>query len=164
MPRRAFAPALCLGRKWNLRGRGSVRRRCRPSPYRAFLHRLPGQKATSASARPHAHEYLAATFRHELIVLVVGAVMELDDAGPRTRRRFALADDFGGDMHGIDLEKRVRKFHLGHAEIGDGRADSEVVDHDADHQAEGEQRIYQRLTPLRLLLAEMAIDVQRLRV
>src|SRR6185436_1848097 len=40
----------------------------------------------------------------------------------------------------------------------------EVVDHDSDHQPEREQRVHQRLAPFGLLLAEMSIDVQRLRV
>ena len=35
---------------------------------------------------------------------------------------------------------------------------------DADHQAEREQRVHQRLAPFGLLLAEMPVDVQRLRV
>ena len=37
-------------------------------------------------------------------------------------------------------------------------------DRHADHQAEGEQRIHQRLAPFGLLLAEMPVDVQRLRI
>ena len=90
--------------------------------------------------------------------------MELDDAGARPRGRFALADDLGGDVHGVTLEQGVREFHLGHAEIGDGCADGEVVDHDADHQSEREQRVHQRLAPLGLLLAKVAVDVERLRV
>src|SRR5262249_47702835 len=116
------------------------------------------------SPRPHAHEDLAAAFGHQLVVLVVGAVVELDDAGARTRVRFALADDFGGAMDGIAFEQRVGELHLCHAEIGDGGADGEVVDHDPDHQAEREQRVHQRLAPFGLLLAEMPVDVQRLRI
>ena len=43
--------------------------------------------------RPAAsHEDLALAFGHELAVLIVGAVMEFDDAGTRARFRFALAD------------------------------------------------------------------------
>ena len=57
-----------------------------------------------------------------------------------------------------------RKFHVRHAEIGDGGADRHVVDRDADHQAEREQRVHQRLAPFGLGLAEMPVDVQRLRV
>ena len=67
-------------------------------------------------------------------------------------------------MHGVAFEQRVGKFHFGHAEIGDGGADRQVIDHDADHQAEREQRIHQRLSPFRFLLAEMAVDVERLRI
>src|ERR1700724_3421275 len=114
--------------------------------------------------RPHAHEDLAAAFRHQLVVLIVGAVVELEDAGARSRVRFALADDLGGAMDGVAFEQRVGKLHLGHAEIGDSGADREVVDHDPDHQAEREQRVHQRLAPFGLLLAEMPVDVQRLRV
>ena len=39
-----------------------------------------------------------------------------------------------------------------------------VVDGDADHEAEGEQAVDQRLAKLRLGLAEVPVDVQRLRV
>ena len=69
-----------------------------------------------------------------------------------------------GAMHGVALEQRVGEFHVGHAEIGDGGADRHVGDLDADHQAEREQRVHQRLAPFGLLLAEMAVDVQRLRI
>ena len=34
-----------------------------------------------AQKRPHAHEGLAAAFGDQLAVLIVGAVMEFDDAG-----------------------------------------------------------------------------------
>src|ERR1700686_258510 len=109
---------------------------------------------------PHQDERLAAAFGDQLVVLIVGAVMKLDDAGAGARFRFALADDLGGAMHGIVLEQRVGEFDLGHAEIGDGRADRHVGNLDADHQTEREQRIHQRLTPFGLRLAELPVDVQ----
>src|SRR5262245_19121335 len=85
------------------------------------------------STGPHPHEDLAVAFGHELVVLIVGAVQELDDSGARPRLRFALADDLGGDVDGIALEQRVREFHIGHAEIGDSGAHRHVGDLDADH-------------------------------
>ena len=100
----------------------------------------------------------------QLVVLVVGAVVELDDAGARPRLQLALADHLGRAMHGVALEQRVGEFHVGHAEVGDGGADCHVGHLDADHQAEREQRVHQRLAPLGLLLAEVPVDVQRLRV
>src|SRR5580704_3007758 len=69
---------------------------------------------------PHQDERLAAAFGDQLVVLIIGAVMKLDDAGAGTRFRFALADDLGGAMHGVVLEQRVGEFDIGHAEIGDG--------------------------------------------
>ncbi len=54
--------------------------------------------------------------------------------------------------------------HVRHAEIGDGGADRHVRHLDADHQAEREQRVHQRLAPFGLGLAEMPVDVQRLRI
>src|SRR4029077_17385882 len=76
-----------------------------------------------SSFGPHQDERLAAAFGDQLVVLIIGAVVKLDDAGAGTRFRFALADDLGRAMHGIVLEQRVGEFDLGHAEIGDGRAD-----------------------------------------
>src|SRR5262245_5573346 len=116
------------------------------------------------STRPHPHERLAVTFGDELVVLVIGAVQELDDSGARPRIRFALADNLGGDVHGIAFEQRMREFHIGHAEIGDGGAHRHVGDLDADHQPECEQRVHQRLAPFGLLFAEVAIDVEGLRI
>ncbi len=67
-------------------------------------------------------------------------------------------------VHRVALEQRIGEAHVGHAEIGDGGADGHVGDLDADHQAEREQRVHQRLAPLGLGLAEVAVDVQRLRI
>src|ERR1700731_482497 len=96
--------------------------------------------SAASSLRPHQDERLAAAFGDQLVVLIVGAVVKLDDAGAGTRFRFPLADDFGGAMHGVVLEQRGGEFDLGHAEIGDRRAHRHVGDLDADHQAEREQR------------------------
>src|ERR1700733_15218608 len=62
--------------------------------------------------RSHQHESLPTAFGDQLIVLVVGAVMKLDDAGAGPRLRFALADDLGRGVQGVALEHRVGKFHL----------------------------------------------------
>jgi hypothetical protein len=67
-------------------------------------------------------------------------------------------------MHGVAFEQGVREFDIGHAEIGDRGAYSHVGNLDADHQPECEQRIHQRLAPFGLLLAEMPVDVERLRI
>ena len=55
-------------------------------------------------------------------------------------------------------------FTSAHAEIGDCGADRQVRNRHADHEAEREQRVHQRLAPLGLLLAEMSVDMQGLRV
>src|ERR1700692_4424138 len=69
----------------------------------------------ASSFGPHQDERLAAAFGDQLVVLIVGSVVKLDDAGAGARFRFALADDFGAAMHGIVLEQRVGGFDLGHA-------------------------------------------------
>src|SRR5258708_2327326 len=77
------------------------------------------QRVTCAASRfgPHQNERLAAAFGDQLVVLVVGAVMEFDNAGAGTRFRFALGDDLGGAMHGVVLEQRGGGFDLGHREV-----------------------------------------------
>jgi hypothetical protein len=117
-----------------------------------------------ASLRPHAHEGLPSTLRDELVVLIIGTMVELDDAGAGPRLRFPLAHDLSAAMHRVVLEERMREFHFGHSKIGDGRPDGKVGDRDADHQPEREQRIHQGLAPFGLVLTEMPIDVERLRV
>ncbi len=76
----------------------------------------------------------------------------------------AFAHDLRRAMHGVAFEQRIGEFHVGHAEIGDGGADRHVGNLDADHQPEREQRVHQRLAPLGLGLAEVPVDVQRLRI
>src|ERR1700676_2359118 len=63
--------------------------------------------SAASSFGPHQDERLAAAFGDQLVVLIVGAVVKLDDAGAGARCRFALADDLGAPMHGIVLEQRV---------------------------------------------------------
>ena len=91
-------------------------------------------------------------------------VMEFNDAGVRPRLRLALADDGRRAVDGVALEQRIAELDVGHSEIGDGRADRHVGHLDADHQAEREQRVHQRLAPFGLGLAEMSVDMQRLRI
>ena len=114
--------------------------------------------------RPHVDERLPTAFGDQLIVLIVGAMMEFDDAGAGARFRLAFADHFGGAVDGVALEQRVGEFDVGHAEIGDRRSNRHVRDLNADHQTQSEQRIHQRLAPFGLLLAELPVDMQRLRV
>src|SRR5271170_7552951 len=118
----------------------------------------------SWSLRPHANEDLAAAFGDDLVVLVVGPMMKLDDAGARPRFRLAFADHLCAAMDGVALEQRVGKFDVGHAQIGDGGPDRRVGDLDAGHQAQREQRVHQRLAPFGLLLAEVPVDMERLRI
>src|SRR5689334_12072703 len=84
------------------------------------------ERIARKSLRPHAHEGLPAALGDELVVLVVGAMMKLDDPGAGPRFRFTLADHLGGAMHGVAFEQRVREFDVGHAEIGDRGADRHV--------------------------------------
>ena len=132
------------------------------------LFQLPFGIAGNEQQRAHQagllhHHRLPRAFGDEIAMLVVGAVLEFDDAAIRLRFRFAHRDDRGLDADGVAMEDRVRKHRLLHAEIGDRRADGDVVDRNADHQAEREQRIDQRLAPF-ALGGEIEIDMQRLRV
>jgi hypothetical protein len=90
-------------------------------------------------------------------------MLEFDDAaiglGFRRPHRFHLSFD----MNRVAMEHGMRERRLRHAEVGDRRAERGIVDRDADHQAEREQRIDQRLAPL-ALRREIEIDMQRLRV
>ena len=61
------------------------------------------------------------------------------------------------------MEHRLGKAHLGHAEVGDGRAQGGVVDGDADHQAEREQAVDDALAELGLA-GELVVQMQRLDV
>jgi len=103
-------------------------------------------------------------FGHQLAVLLEGLVVEFDDTGAGARFRRALAHHRRAAVHGVALEQRIGEFHVAHAEIGDGGADRHVGHLDADHQPEREQRVHQRLAPLGLGLAEVAVDMQRLRI
>src|ERR1700733_2684246 len=109
--------------------------------------------------RLHQDERLAAAFGDQLVVLIEGAMMKLDNAGAWPRFRFALADDLGRAMHGVALEQRVGEFDVGHAEIRDGSADRHVGNLDADHKSEREQRVHQRLAPFGLLFTEVPVDM-----
>src|SRR5450830_1638400 len=116
------------------------------------------------SLRPHDDEGLAVAFGHQRAVLLEGLVMKFNDAGAGARFRRALAHDLRAAVDGVALEQRIGKFHVGHAEIGNRGADRHVGNLDANHQPEREQRIHQRLAPLGLGLAKVAVDMQRLRV
>ena len=78
-------------------------------------------------------------------------------------RRLALGEHLRRHMEGIAVEHGLGKPHVGHAEVADGGAERGVVDRDADHQAQREQAVDQRLAPLGLG-REVMVDVQRLRV
>src|SRR5665213_2685618 len=93
-------------------------------------------RARINSLRPHIDEGVAVAFGHQRAVLFEGLVMEFDDAGAGARFRRALAHNQRRAVHGIALEQRIGKFHVGHAEIGDGGADRHVGDLNADHQPE----------------------------
>src|ERR1700724_1653060 len=61
---------------------------------------LPGVKMRAPAVLP-------AAFGDQFVVLIIGAVMKLDDAGAGTGFRFAFADDFGGAVHGVAFEQRM---------------------------------------------------------
>src|SRR5271170_6256568 len=113
---------------------------------------------------PAAHEGGAAALGDQRAVLLERPVPELDQPRVDARLRIAHGQDFRLGANGVALEQRRRKGDVGHAEIGDGRADRGVVDGNADHQPEREQRIHQRPAPFGLGGAKMGVDMQRLRV
>ena len=82
---------------------------------------------------------------------------------PGPRFALALGDNLGLGAQRVAVEHRVGEFHVGHAEIADGRAERGVADGDADHQAEREELVDQRLAPLGLG-RELGIEMQRLRI
>ena len=65
--------------------------------------------------------------------------------------------------HRVAVEYRLRKAHVGHAEIGDRGAQRRVADADADHQAQGEDAVDQRPAELGRF-GELGVEMQRLRV
>src|SRR5262245_45900008 len=85
---------------------------------------------------PHPHEGLASALGDQLAILIVSAMVKLDDAGAGARFRFALGDHFGRGMHGVAFKQWMRKLDLGHAEICDRGADREVGHRHPDHQPE----------------------------
>ena len=89
---------------------------------------------------------------------------ELDDAGIRARLRRPHGNDLRRRAQRIAFEQRGGKFHFGHAEIGDGRSDSRVVDGHADHETEREERIQYGPPPFGFGGTEMRVDVERLRI
>src|SRR6202521_4171034 len=83
------------------------------APQPSALSSLAGASAGTNSSermsgRPHADEGAAVAFGHQLVVLVVAAVKEFDDAGARPRLRGAFADDLGGRVEGVALEHGMR--------------------------------------------------------
>src|SRR5262245_11574429 len=74
-----------------------------------------------------ADHHLPAAFRHELVALIVGAMLHLDDADARARPALALADDLGRHMDGVAVEHRAGELHLGHPEICHRRTERGVV-------------------------------------
>src|SRR4051812_37242957 len=87
---------------------------------------------------PLAHQRLALAFGDDLAALVGGGVVEFDDAGVGPRLALAHAQHGSAHLERVAVEHRLGELHVGHAEIGDCRADRGVVDRDADHQSEGE--------------------------
>jgi hypothetical protein len=116
------------------------------------------------SGNPLFHQGLAAALRDKLVFLLIGAVEKFDNAGIGARFRYTLAQNCGRNMQSVAFEQRCRKFHLGHAEIGDRGAECEIVDGNPDHQSEGEEGIHERLPPFGFARAIMGIDMERLRI
>ena len=76
----------------------------------------------------------AARRGHQIAVLIVGAMMEVDDTGIGPRAAIALADHLRLHANGVAVKYRLAELNVRHAEVGDRGAERRVGDGDADHQ------------------------------
>src|SRR4029077_19921397 len=79
------------------------------------------------------HQRLARALGDDLAALIEGSVCEFDDAGGGPRLAFAQAYDLGLYPKRVAVKDRLGETDVGHAEVGDGRAERGVVHPDADH-------------------------------
>src|SRR5689334_7690328 len=85
-----------------------------------------------------AHQRLAGALGDVLAALIEGGMAKLDDASIGPRLAFPHRDDLGLDLERVAVEDGLGEAHIGHAKIGDGRAERRVVDGNANHEAECE--------------------------
>src|SRR6476469_7761726 len=105
----------------------------------------------------------ARAFAHQLVALVEASVRPGDDARIGTRLAFTNSDAFRFAAKGVASEDGIREFEGVVAEVRDECSERRVGDADADHQAEGENRIDQRLAEFGVGRRCM-VEVHRLRI
>src|SRR5256714_10973278 len=109
------------------------------------------------------HQRGAAADRDLLAALVQADMLELDDAGIRTRFAAPRRDHRRARPDRVAVKHRLREAHIAHAEIGDGRAQCRVADRHADDETQGEDAVDER--PAEFGRArEFSVEMQRLRV
>src|SRR6185295_102788 len=137
-----------------------------PTPLASFLSSSAGMNSKErmgSHLRSLAHHRLPLAFGYHLTSLVEGLVQELDDARVGPRLGFPFAHHLRREVERIAVEHRLGELDIGHAEVAHRGADGGIADRDADHDAQREERVHQRLAPL-ALGSKVVIDVQRLRV
>ena len=152
-PRRLLARR----RRPNPPGRGSARRRRSASAFSSFSGLSPG---TKSSERIRRRRFFMKAWRRQIATstscwlkhLCSNSTMPASGRDFDSRLRHTSVVTCTVSPWKSGLGKRTSR----HAEIGDGRADRRVVDGDADHQAEREERVHQRLAPFGLGLADSA--------
>src|SRR5690348_5542536 len=92
----------------------------------------------------------ASAFAHQLIALVEAAVRPGDDSGIGARFAFAHGDALGFAAQRVAGEHWIGEFQRIVAEVRDQRPERGVADADADHQAEREAAVDERLAELGL--------------
>ena len=116
------------------------------------LARRCEQQAAEASGRGvhgcFVHQRVPAGAAHELVALVVAAVLERDDALRGPRLRLPRRDDLRLAVQRVTHEHRGREHHLVEPEVGDGRAVRRLEHRDPDQEPEGEEAVDERLTEL----------------
>src|SRR5205085_2155675 len=90
-------------------------------------------------------------------------MLELDDAGIRTRFAAPRRDHRRARPDRVAVKHRLWEAHIAHAEIGDGRAQCRVADSHADDETQGEDAVDER--PAEFGRArEFSVEMQGLRV
>src|SRR5690348_7059578 len=95
-----------------------------------------------------------------LVTLVEAAVLERHDAGARPRPGSPGLDDLGDHVDGVPGEHRRWEVDPGEAEVGDRGPEGQLMDRQADDQAQREQAVHQRFPELGAG-RELRVEVQR---
>jgi len=110
------------------------------------------------------HQGITRRSADTLVLLVVGPVLESNDALGRSRLRVSPLQDFGLHPNRISVKERSRKGNFAETEIRHRRAEGGLVDADPDHDAEGQHRIDQGLAKFCFVLRVVKVEMKPGRV